>query len=124
MTLSCGDVSLEDVADQSEPPRVDWYFYEYEKYRRLNCSTFWNYVYQNDVCRARTGKYPRFEGPASYPCSLSADSKSYRCEYSHPDIIPLKYKCVITSHGKEHREIEKVKIIYVIGNKNSKQYGS
>jgi len=109
MTLSCGDVKVEDIEDSSELPQVHWYFYEYKKFRRLNCSTFWKYEYQNDMCRVGNGKYPRFEGPVSYPCSLTPDSKSYKCEYSHPDIIPLKYKCVISSNGEKHHEIERVK---------------
>ena len=94
---------------------MDWYFYEYMKYRRINCSTFWWYEYQIDLCRHGQGQYPRFEGPSSFPCSLSEDSKYYTCDYSHPDIIPMKYKCVISIRGDDYHEINKIKIISVRG---------
>ncbi len=112
MNLLCGNVSTKDVSD---PPTVDWYFYEYKKYRRLNCSTFWQYEYKNDICRNGAGKYPRFEGPSSYSCILPSNSSYYVCKYSHKDVIPLKYKCVISTHTDDNYEIQKIKIIYVVG---------
>ena len=118
LNLSCGTVS---ISGHTKPPRVEWYFQANSStFLPLNDSSYWFQQYQLHLCKFGRGHYRRFEGPSSFDCAMKEklpnSTEVFICNYSHADIIPMQYRCRISTYQADKRYMaHKVKDILVKG---------